>query len=111
MRPIDLVKERPRELALSGGEALLFAELYQLGIVADVDHAEGIVVGPEAQGDLAGRTLQILDIELAAARRIEQVLQSLVKHLRRAEAAYVEIGETSSKEVLAHRSDEPMVEH
>ena len=83
MRLVDLVEERARELALAGGEAVLLAQLHQLGVVADVDDAEGLVLGAQPQRHLAGRALQVLDVELAAARRVEERRERLVEDLRR----------------------------
>ncbi len=87
MRLVDFVEERARELALAGSQALLLAQFHQLGVVADVDDAEGLVLGPETQRHFAGRALQVLDIELPAARRVEERRERLVEDLCRREAA------------------------
>ena len=59
--------------------------LHQLGVVADVDDAERLVVA-DAQRDLAGRALQVLDVQRAAAGGVEERRQRLVEHLRGREA-------------------------
>ena len=83
MRLVDLVEQRARELALARGQAVLLAQLHQLGVVAHVDDAEGLVLGAQPQRHFAGRALQVLDIELAAARRVEERRERLVEDLRR----------------------------
>ena len=103
-------KSEPANSRSSGGDALLLAELHQLGVVADVDDAEGLVVA-DAQGDFAGRALQVLDVQRAAAGALKSDRERLVEDLRRGEAARVEIGEAAGEQVLARRSDEPLVQH
>ncbi len=79
MRLVDLVKERPRELALARGKAVLPAQVHQLGVVAHVDDAEGFVLGAQPQGHFAGRALQVLDMEPAATGGVENRRKRLVE--------------------------------
>ena len=111
MRLVDLVKERARELPLAAWKAVLLAELHQLGVVADVDDAEGVVVGAEAQGDLAGGALQVLHIERPPPGALNRVASVSSKICAGGEAARVEIRKSAGEEVLARRRDEPLVQH
>ena len=79
---VDLVEERACELAVLRGNSVVFTQLDQLGIVADVDHAEGIVVA-DAQRDLAGGALQVLDMERAAAGGVERIVERFIEYLGR----------------------------
>ena len=55
-------------------QALLLAELQELRFVADVDHAEVVVLAdPDAQFTLGA--LQIVDVQRRLAVRIEQRLE------------------------------------
>ena len=54
--------------------------LHELGIVADVDDAERLVVA-DAQRHLASCALQVLDVQRTAAGRVEKRRQRFVKHL------------------------------
>ena len=68
---------------------VLLAQLHQLGVVAHVDDAERLVFRAQPQRHFAGRTLQVLDVELPAAGRVEQRGQRLVEDLSRIEIGQV----------------------
>src|SRR5665254_7022 len=91
VRLVDLMEQRSGKLAFAGSETFLLAQLYQLGIVAHVDDAESFVLCAEPQRHFAGRSFQVLDIELAAARGVEERRERLLEDLRRCEAACIEI--------------------
>jgi hypothetical protein len=65
---------------------MLLAQLHELGVVADVDDTEGLVVGAELQRHFAGRSLQVLNVKLPTARRIEERCERLIENLRWAKA-------------------------
>ena len=103
-------KSEPENSRSPVGNPVLFAQLHQLGVVADVDDAERIVVA-DAQRDLAGGALQVLDVQRAAAGGVEEGRQRFVEHLGGGEAGSVEIGEAPGEQVLPASGDEPLIEH
>ena len=112
MRLVDLVEKRAREFMLSSGKAVLLAQLHQLGVVAYVDDAKGIVLGAQPQGYLAGRALQVLDIKPTTTRGVEECRKSLIEDLRRRESANIEVLEAPGEQIFARCGDkatsEPM---
>jgi hypothetical protein len=69
MRLVDLVEERPRKLALARGEAVVSSHsLTSLASSPTLMTPNGFVLRAQAQRHFAGRALQVLDIELPAAR-------------------------------------------
>ena len=109
MRLVDRVEERACELAVFRGYSVIFAELDQLGVVANVDDAERVVVA-DAQRDLASGAFQVLDMECAAACGVEEGGQRLIENLGGREAGCVEVGEAAGKEVLSASGDKPLIE-
>ena len=57
-------KSEPENSRSPVARPVLLAQLHQLGVVADVDDAEGSL-SAHAQRDLAGRALQVLDVAAA----------------------------------------------
>ena len=84
---------------------------HQFGVVAHVDDAEGVVLGPQPQGHFAGHALQVLDIEPAAAGGVEERCKRFIEDLRRRESASVEVREAPRKQVLARSGDKALVEN
>jgi hypothetical protein len=65
---------------------------------------------PRRKRHLAGRALQVLDIELPAARRVEERCERLIENLRGRKPAGVEIGEASGEQVPARRRDQALIQ-
>ena len=78
-------KSEPENSRSSVGNAIVFAQFHELGVVADVDDAERLVVA-RPQGNFACGALQVLDVKRTAAGALNSFCQRLVEHLRRRKA-------------------------
>src|SRR5580704_13079822 len=97
MRLVDVVEERTRKLQIGGFKAVLLTKLYELCIVADIDHAERFIFGADSERDLTGPAFQVLDVQQATANGVEERRQCFFEHLGSRNPSHVQVTEPSGK--------------
>src|SRR5690606_28911318 len=94
-------EQRAGKIALLGDQSGRgVAQVVQLLRVADVDHAEGLVVA-QLQGQLAVGTLQILDVQGASAGGVEQSRTDVGKQVVGRHIQLGQVAEAIGEDVLA----------
>ena len=104
------MKQRAGEVASGDAEPGCLAEAKQFVVVADVDDAERLVIA-DLQRKFAGRTFEVLYVEAAAGRGIEQRGKYFVVDLRRAEMLARQVLESPGEEVFAIRGNQSLAQH
>src|SRR5579864_255510 len=89
---------------------MLFAQGHKLGVFANVNHAERIVI-PHAQCHFTRSPAQVFNVKHSAAFRVKECTHRVLKHLDRRKAGGVQIGKASGEQVFPISGNQTLIQY